>query len=180
MKTLYIERSTGECRSGNWVEKLDLDPKPDRLVVGTGPGSFAGIRSAIAFAQGYRIGSGCEVLGLPSPCAVIGALGAPGEVTVVGDARQGKIWLAAFEGWTLLGGVRQVEATDLFAAVSPTAAVVTPDEPRLGARLSELFGLRYRGGQMPTAEGLRAFAEHAPELLKPEPLPLYLSPAVRS
>ena len=46
-KTLYLERSTGECRNGDWVEALDLEGV-ERIVVGTGPGSFAGIRSAIA------------------------------------------------------------------------------------------------------------------------------------
>ena len=69
MKTLYIERSTGECRDGKWVETLDTDGVR-RIVVGTGPGSFAGIRSALAFAQGFAIGTKCEVLGLPSPCAL--------------------------------------------------------------------------------------------------------------
>ena len=69
MKTLYIERSTGECRDGSWVEKLDLEGV-ERIVVGTGPGSFAGIRSALAFAQGYALGKKCEVLGLPSACAL--------------------------------------------------------------------------------------------------------------
>ena len=68
MKTLYIERSTGECRDGKWVEALDLDGAK-RIVVGTGPGSFAGIRSALAFAQGYALGTKCEVLGLHSACA---------------------------------------------------------------------------------------------------------------
>ena len=57
MKTLYIERSTGASRDGNWVNDLDLD-EVERIVVGTGPGSFAGIRSALAFAQGYALGKG--------------------------------------------------------------------------------------------------------------------------
>ena len=94
MKTLCIERSTGECRNGDWVEKLDLDGV-GRIVVGTGPGSFAGIRSAIAFAQGFALGRKCEVLGLPSPCAVAaqvyaGAKGGDFPLAVVGDARRGK------------------------------------------------------------------------------------------
>ena len=55
MKTLYLERSTGECRNGDWVEKLELEDI-ERIVVGIGPGSFAGIRSALAFAQGYALG----------------------------------------------------------------------------------------------------------------------------
>ena len=57
-----------DCRSGDWAARVGefvAGRAVDRIVVGTGPGSFAGIRAALAFAQGYAIGSGCKVLGLP-------------------------------------------------------------------------------------------------------------------
>ena len=57
MKTLYLERSTGDCRDGGWAEEINLDGV-ERIVVGLGPGSFAGIRSALAFAQGAALGCG--------------------------------------------------------------------------------------------------------------------------
>ena len=186
MKTLYIERSTGECRDGDWIGQLDLSERPERIVVGTGPGSFAGIRSALAFAQGYAIGSSCEVLGLPSPCAIAGELIASGsaaasggKVAVVGDARRGKIWIALFEGMSLLGEVFQVGQADLAASIPAEFRVTTPDATRIDAMLRETFAERYLGGMLPTAEGLRVFAEANPAVLKPEPLPLYLNPAVR-
>ena len=84
MSTLYIDRSVSDGSRGNWVESLALEGV-DRIVVGTGPGSFAGIRSALAFAQGYALGRRCEVLGLPSACALAG----DGLLAVVGDARRG-------------------------------------------------------------------------------------------
>ena len=123
MKTLVIDRSTdvqslalidgdsvvassvlagADCRSGDWtlrVEEFLAGAEIGRIVVGTGPGSFAGIRAALAFAQGYAIGSGCEVLGLPSPCA-FAKEGEP--LAVVGDARQGKYWIALFDGCKLV------------------------------------------------------------------------------
>lgn len=187
MRTLYIERSTGECRNGDWVGNLDLAERPERIVVGTGPGSFAGIRSALAFAQGYALGSGCEVLGLPSPCGIVGDLLAaePAEaarekpLAVVGDARQGKIWIALFRGHSLERPVFQVDSVDLPGSVPGGYAVVTPDEKRIGERLRAEFGSRYLGGRLPTAEGLRAFAEANPSVLVSEPLPIYLNPAVR-
>ena len=176
MKTLYIERSTGEVRSGEWVEKLDL-ADVSRIVVGTGPGSFAGIRSALAFAQGFALGRPCEVLGLPSACA----LAEPGtKLAVVGDARQGKIWIALLDGFALLRDVFQVDAADLKEAVPDGFSVVSPDARRLDAVLAEAFGARYLGGRLPTPEGLRRFAEANPSALKPEPLPIYLNPAVRT
>jgi len=175
MKTLYIERSTGECRNGDWVEKLDLGERPDRIVVGTGPGSFAGVRSALAFAQGYALGSGCEVLGLPSACALADG----GKVAVVGDARRGKAWVALFDGCDPVKDVFQVQQAELAESVPDDYVVTTPDESRIGALLCETFGNRYRGGEQPTAEGLERFVRANPSVLKPEPLPLYLNPAVR-
>ena len=174
MKTLYIERSTGECRDGGWVEDLDLDGV-ERIVVGTGPGSFAGIRSALAFAQGYALATKCEVLGLPSACALAGA----GRIAVVGDARQGKFWIALFDGFKLEKDVFQVNQEELLGSVPGDSRIVTPDAKRIDGLLREMFGERYLGGRLPDSEGLRRFAEVNPSVLKPEPLPIYLNPAVR-
>ena len=228
MKTLYIERSTGECRDGKWVEALDTDGV-QRIVVGTGPGSFAGIRSALAFAQGFAIGTKCEVLGLPSPCALaadyfaseaqshqapstnpqapdtkhqspstkhqspstkhqspISKHQAPGTnhqappLAVVGDARQGKYWIALFEGYRLVCDIFQVDRETLPYRVPQGVKVTTPDAKRIDSLLKEVFGENYIGGGTPTAEGLRRFAEANPEILKSEPLPIYLNPAVRT
>ena len=192
MKTLYIERSTGECRDGRWVEALDLEGV-ERIVVGTGPGSFAGIRSALAFAQGYALGRKCEVLGLPSACALAAQFcfgedfrretedgrGKNASLAVVGDARQGKIWVALFSGHQLEKDVFQVNQEELSGSVPADCKVVTPDAKRLDGFLNETFGGRYLGGRTPTGEGLRRFAEANPSVLKPEPLPIYLNPAVR-
>ena len=190
MKTLYLERSTGSCRDGKWVNDLDLDGV-ERIVVGTGPGSFAGIRSALAFAQGYALGKQCEVLGLPSACACAAEilsrtsdstnyqLPTTNLLAVVGDARQGKVWVALFNGFNLEREVFQVDQSELAAAIPDDCQVTTPDAQRIEALLKETFGDRYLGGQLPTSDGLRRFAEANPKILKPEPLPIYLNPAVR-
>jgi tRNA threonylcarbamoyl adenosine modification protein YeaZ len=182
MKTLYIERSAGEGRNGDWAEGLDL-AGVERIVVGTGPGSFAGVRSALAFAQGYALGATCEVLGLPSPCAVAAQVYADGSadfpLAVVGDARRGKFWIALFDGMKLACPVFQVEKDALSLRIPLAAKVATSDAERIGEVLSELFDERYIGGVKPTDDGLRAFAEANPSALVAEPLPIYLNPAVR-
>lgn len=183
MKTLYLERSTGECRDGSWVEGLDLEGV-ERIVVGTGPGSFAGIRSALAFAQGYALATRCEVLGLPSVCAIAAqAIEQSNDRTlrlaVVGDARQGKAWIALFDGYRLEKDVFQVNQDELLETVPADCRVVTPDVKRIDGLLRGMFGDRYLGGLVPGIEGLRRFAEECPSVLKPEPLPIYLNPAVR-
>ena len=191
MTTLYIERSAAGGRNGNWIAELALEPAPERIVVGTGPGSFAGIRAALAFAQGYALGRACEGLGLPSPCAIVGELlhSAPqlppaSALAVVGDARRGMAWIALFDGFKLATKIFQVEVfqvpqAELKAVVPADHGVVTPDAARIGTLLEETFGDRYLGGRTPTAEGLRAFAEANPSVLRSEPLPIYLNPAVR-
>lgn len=175
MSTLYIERSVGDARDGTWVERLEL-AGVDRIVVGTGPGSFAGIRSALAFAQGYALGTGCGVFGLPSPCALVEG---EGPLAVVGDARQGKFWIALFDGFRLVTDVFQVDRETLPYRVPVGVKVVTPDGARIDAVLKELFGECYAGNRVPTGEGLKRFAEANPAALVKEPLPIYLNPAVR-
>lgn len=179
MNTLYIERSTGDCRNGGWVEKLALDPPPARIVVGTGPGSFAGIRSALAFANGYAVGRECEVLGLPSACALVEPSDLSAPLAVVGDARQGRYWVALFDGYRLVCDVFLVDREGLGKRVPRQAKVTTPDAARIDALLKETFGEAYVGGRTPTADGLRRFAEACPSILTAEPLPLYLNSAVR-
>ena len=185
MKTLYIERSCGNGRDGHWTDELDLDDV-GRIVVGMGPGSFAGIRAALAFAQGFSLGRRCEVFGIPSPCAVAAILkgvrpflGWNGKLAVVGDARRGKTWVALFDGLALVRDIFQVAAEEIHEAIPPDMSVVTVDEARIGEKLKNVFGERYLGGRTPTAEGLKAFAEANPSALVREPLPIYLNPAVR-
>lgn len=201
MRTLVVDRSTltqsvalvedgalaaaatlegCDSRSGDWVPKIweFLEGRaPSRIVVGTGPGSFAGIRASLAFAQGVALGSGAEVLGLPSPCSYARS-GEP--VAVVGDARRGRFWIALFDSFRLVTSVFQVLEDGLAKRVPLSAKVFSPDAERIGAKLSGIFAERYDGASAPpTAEGLaRAFLAN-PGLLTAEPLPIYLNPAVR-
>ena len=64
---------------------------PDRIVVGLGPGSYAGTRIAISAAIGLQFASKTELVGLPSLCAIDCV--AP-EYAVVGDARRQTFFLA--------------------------------------------------------------------------------------
>lgn len=157
----------------------------DRIVVGTGPGSFAGIRSALAFAQGLAIGIRSRhaalagdpvVYGLPSAAAL-----APDEglSAVVGDARRGLFWVVVYEGARKTADFRLVGADGLEGAVPSGARVVTPDGARIGEALAARFGARFDGNGIPRAERLAALALAQPDALVPEPLPIYLSPAVR-
>ena len=214
MTLLAIDRSTGvqsfalakdgavfgmtvegpDARSADWPVRIreflsghgcgfsDLD----RIVVGTGPGSFAGIRGALAFAQGLSIGikagrstqeDGPVVYGLPSAAALAQENGIS---AVVGDARRGLFWVVVYKGAETVSDFRLVRKDELVSAVPESASVATPDGDRIGEALQGLFGDRYVGGRSPAADRLARIALDCPDILVREPLPVYLSPAVRT
>src|SRR6476659_6963909 len=81
--------------SGAFFENLERCVRrfgrPDRIVVGLGPGSYAGVRIAIAAALGLRRASNARLAGVPSICALEVGDTAYG---VVGDARRQSFFFA--------------------------------------------------------------------------------------
>jgi tRNA threonylcarbamoyl adenosine modification protein YeaZ len=83
---------------------------PDLIVVGTGPGSYSGIRVGIAAALGISLAHQVPLIGLPSLTAVGEAYGLE-RYAVTGDARRGAWWYAEVEsGWLTLPPVVEDEA----------------------------------------------------------------------
>lgn len=69
----------------------------ERMVIGLGPGSYTGIRAALAVAQGWELVCGIPLLGISSAAAVAREaweLGMRGRVAVVIDAQRGEFYLA--------------------------------------------------------------------------------------
>lgn len=62
-----------------------LAPRLDQIAVGLGPGSYAGIRIAIAASLGLQLATGARLLGLPSVAALEVT---PAEYLAIGDARR--------------------------------------------------------------------------------------------
>jgi hypothetical protein len=75
---------------------------------------------------------------------------------------------------------RLVQRDGLVAAVPEAAAVLTSDGARIGEILKESFGERYAGSRPPSAGELARIALEHSDVLVREPLPVYLSPAVRT
>jgi tRNA threonylcarbamoyladenosine biosynthesis protein TsaB len=70
------------------------------IVVGLRPGSFTGIRAAIALAQGWQLATGAKVLGVSSAECVAAqaqAEGSKGKFSVVIDAQRQEFYLADYE-----------------------------------------------------------------------------------
>jgi tRNA threonylcarbamoyladenosine biosynthesis protein TsaB len=96
----------------------------DAIAVGLGPGSYAGVRGAIALAQGWQIGRGVQLLGLGSvECLAARAAREKilGPVHFVVDAQKNEFYLARYE--IAPGGWRETEPLHLapFARVQQLA-----------------------------------------------------------
>jgi tRNA threonylcarbamoyl adenosine modification protein YeaZ len=70
------------------------------LAIGLGPGSYNGIRVAIALAQGWQLAGSVKLLGVSSADCVAAqaqADGVQGRVNIVIDAQRGEFYLAGYE-----------------------------------------------------------------------------------
>ena len=70
------------------------------LVVGLGPGSYNGMRLAIALAQGWQLARPVKLLGISSVACLAAqaqAEGLVGRVEIVIDAQRGEFYLAGYE-----------------------------------------------------------------------------------
>jgi tRNA threonylcarbamoyladenosine biosynthesis protein TsaB len=73
----------------------------DRIAVGLGPGSYAGVRITIAAALGLQAVWGCELVGIPS-VAALPVEG--GGFQVIGDARRGTWYYTRVEAGVCVEG----------------------------------------------------------------------------
>ncbi len=126
---------------------------PDLVVVGTGPGSYAGIRVGIAAGLGISMAYGVPLIGLPSLTALGEAYGQE-RYAVVGDARRGAWWYAEVVGGAMaLAPVVEDEAAMArrvmawpgrvytLDAVSPGCCEARPVSPRADVLACRAGGL---------------------------------------
>jgi tRNA threonylcarbamoyl adenosine modification protein YeaZ len=70
------------------------------IAVGTGPGSYTGIRAAISVVQGWQLARGTRILGISSVEGIVAQArvdGMIGHVNVIVDAQRGEFYLASYE-----------------------------------------------------------------------------------
>lgn len=91
--------------SGAFFENLDVITKkfgtPETIIVGLGPGSYAGTRISLSAAIGLQLSSGARLIGFPSVCAMeCDAY----EYCVIGDARRKSFFFARIRDLELVEG----------------------------------------------------------------------------
>jgi tRNA threonylcarbamoyl adenosine modification protein YeaZ len=108
--TVLLERTF--CGAGELATEIasaiELVDQLDELIVGIGPGSYTGLRVAIATAFGLSLATGCRRLGCPS---ILGF--AENNYAVVGDARRGSIFFARIAEGVIVEGPQLLPKTDL-------------------------------------------------------------------
>jgi tRNA threonylcarbamoyladenosine biosynthesis protein TsaB len=80
------------------LRELGAAPREvDTVVVGTGPGSYTGLRVGVATALGLARATGARLAAVPSTESLVRAALAPGEeASVVIDARSGELYFARY------------------------------------------------------------------------------------
>src|SRR2546423_5188724 len=206
MKTLALEMSTAQgsivwredektlfdCRfaadrkhSGAFFENVQLClerfGRPEQIIVGLGPGSYAGVRIAIATALGLRSATGAKLMGIPSICALDVEAS---DYCVIGDARRQSFFFARIESGRLVDGpILESEAelqarlkrltVSIFASESlPQFSQVKPAFPS-AARLAKMA--MGPGGEIGDVESLEPIYLREPHVTVPKPLGLFAS-----
>ena len=150
----------------NLAEVQERFGPPDRIVVGLGPGSYAGTRIAISAAIGLQLAAKAELVGLSSLCAI--ECDAP-AFAVVGDARRQSFFLAQVRNRTLAAAPAlqgEAELRSALVALGAEMPVFAVEESH------QLEGVPIR---YPSAEILARLAGEANRTFVLPPLePMYL------
>ena len=112
---------------------LEKNGSPETIIVGLGPGSYAGIRIAISAAIGLQAASQARLVGVPSICAMQTEARC---FDVIGDARRETFFLARIEDGRLMGEPELMSERDLeakLARMGEAAPVISSDKlPQFG------------------------------------------------
>ena len=173
-----IETGGRSTRALQMVEDALRQAQFDRaqiecLAVGLGPGSYTGIRLAIALAQGWQLARPVSLLGLSSTeclAAQAQAEGIFGQVEIVIDAQRDELYLAAYDvgphSRRLLEPLRLATLAEARARHQAGATLIGPEVTNWFPAARVLF---------PRAATLGQLARHRTDFVPGEQLqPIYL------
>jgi tRNA threonylcarbamoyladenosine biosynthesis protein TsaB len=142
--------------SGAFFENVQLCVerfgRPEQIIVGLGPGSYAGVRIAISTALGLGAATKAKLAGIPSICALeVDA----DEYCVIGDARRQSFFFARVENGQLVEGPTLHSVAELEAKIEKLTLPIYASEQSLqfpiarlaypsAARLAEVARLHVR------------------------------------
>lgn len=150
------------------IEELLAGRRATNILVGVGPGSFTGLRVALAAAHGMAIGWSAELFGLPSLALLAASAPGNGPVAAAMTGGHGELFVQSFERLPF------AETSDA-VNVPPAVAAATTAEPLVvGSGAEALVAARGSGEAMMLVPSAR-FALRLPPALRRLPArPLYL------
>ena len=161
-----IERGHAE-RLVPMIDELLAGRHPQRILVGVGPGSFTGIRVAIAAAHGLAIGWDAELSGISSLALLAAAAGGDGEVAAAIDGGHGELFVQCFDAVTL-------EASGALLNLPPLEAADAIRASRaVGPAARRLIDARGSGEAILALPSASCAFRLPPELRSLDPKPLY-------
>jgi tRNA threonylcarbamoyladenosine biosynthesis protein TsaB len=156
-----------------------------RIGVGTGPGTFTGLRIGVSTARALAQATGAELVAVPTPLALAAGVAAefpgPQRVLAVIDARRGEAFVAAYrvaggDGRGAIAGPRGAErgpnGVDMAAVVEQLAA----PQALVPERLAELAVREEGPAWLAVGDGAIRFRDHlerAQVAVPPEASPLH-------
>ena len=152
----------------SFQKDLREDCRPDQILVGVGPGSFSGIRSAMASAQGLAAVWHCPVLPVRSTGSIAWQFPEATLLGVFSDARRGDVFATFYASGKLERPTAVHPASELPRLLSRCTLAVTTDNLPGVAQTAR-----------PAATSLAAYL-HAHGLEPGLPLePIHLRPALK-
>lgn len=108
----------------------------ETIAVGLGPGSYTGIRAAIALAEGWKIARGTSLRGVSSVAAVVSVAQTEkifGPVSVVVNAQRQEFYTATYDitetGWTEVASLKILSRSGVLD-VSRGRLLIGPEAPK--------------------------------------------------
>ena len=143
-------------------------PPPDHIIVGTGPGSYTGIRIGIAAAHGLATGIGLPWSGHDS----LSTLSDEDTFHVVGDARRDGFYVATIRGGKLAGSPEIHPMADLEERLdgltNPSYTTdALPLDPRLVKRSPSAFRLARHAAATSFSGPIEPIYLRAPHITQP-------------
>jgi len=111
-ETFVADRTTSSSLFAVLERAVALAPRLDQVAIGLGPGSYAGVRIAIAAALGLELGLGAQLVGLPSVAAL--ETDAPAWLAI-GDARRDTFYFTRVAAGLCVAGPLLATADELHA-----------------------------------------------------------------
>ena len=173
-----VETGTLSTRAFEMIESALREAGLEReqiecLAVGLGPGSYTGIRAAIALAQGWQLAREIKLVGVSSAEAIAAQAqgdGVAGRVGVVIDAQRNEFYLAEYD---LAPGSRREVAQLRLVTQAEVKAIQDAGALLVGPEVTRWF----ENGRLvfPRAATVGALAEKVQDFVPGEKLqPIYL------